>query len=142
MFREVSMLMLFALLALPLQAAEAKLTPAQQAEQKEESDATAEEAAEIANQGEQVKLVFEGKLELNALEEGKDMPAVIGSFTSEGKTYGLKLKRPELYEQLKKLDGKQVILLGRPRNSDKYFVASGLQLPAAPPHYTRPRGSL
>lgn len=115
-----------------------KLTP----QQKEEAEAKAEEEAEIAEKGEELRTIFAGKVELTAMEDGKDAPAIVGTFTSEGKTYGLKLKRPELITEIKKFDGKEVVLIGRPRNAEKYFVASNVQLPGAAPKYTRPRGSL
>ena len=124
--------------ALKVGAAEGKLTP----DQKEAAEAKAEEEAEIAEKGEEVKMIFEGKLELNQVEEGKEPPAVVGTFTSEGKSYGLKLKRAELYNDIKKFDGKEIVLIGRPRNGEKYFVASNVQTAGAAPRYTRPRGSL
>ena len=121
-----------------LRAEDKKQTP----EQREAAEAEAEEKDEIATQGEQAKRIFEGRLSVDAIEEGKEPPSVVGSFTSEGKTYALKITSPDLYAQLKKFDGKQVTLIGRPRNQEKYFVANGIQLPAAKPVYSRPRGSL
>jgi hypothetical protein len=111
-------------------------------EQREAAEADAEDKAEVDAQAVGLKYIYEGKLELADVEEGKEPPAIIGTFTCDGKTYGLKLKSPDLYAELKKLSGKQVVLIGRPRNAEKYFVATNIQPPAAAPKYTRPRGAL
>jgi hypothetical protein len=106
----------------------------------EEAKQAAEEKSAEDKLGDRLQVNFTGRLLLSA--EKNENPDVVGVFQSSGRAFLLKLEDSTLLGTLKTYNGKEVTLVGRPRNQGKYFLAWGIDLPSAPPVFTRTRGSL
>jgi hypothetical protein len=106
----------------------------------EEAKQAEEEKAAEDKLGDRLQVNFTGKLVLT--QEQKDAPDVVGVFHASGHAYLLKLENSVLLNSIKPYNGKEITLVGRPRNQGKYFLAWGVDLPSAPPVFTRTRGSL
>jgi len=106
----------------------------------EEARQVAEEVAAEEKLGENLQVLFTGKVILIPKQE--ENPEVIGVFQYSGHSFLLKLQNPDLLNTLKTCNRKEVTLVGRPRNQGKYFLAWGLELPGTAPVHTRTRGSL
>jgi hypothetical protein len=113
---------------------------AEESQAEEEAKQAAEEKAAEEKLGERLQVNFSGKVILTPQE--KENPDVVGVFQSSGRTFLLKLENPSLLNTLKAHNGKEVSLVGRPRNQGKYFLAWGIDQPGAPRVFTRTRGSL
>jgi hypothetical protein len=118
----------------------ATVRTAENAAAEEEAKQAAEEKAAEEKLGERLQVNFTGKVILTPKQD--ENPDVVGVFQSSGHAFLLKLDSPTLLNTLKTHNGKEVTLMGRPRNQGKYFLAWGIDLPSAPPVFTRTRGSL
>jgi hypothetical protein len=80
---------------------------------------------------EQIALVksFAGKLQLLRSDEN---PQVIGQLMTTQGPIALKLEKPDILDELKPYNMKDVTLNGKLRNKGKYLVVTGLH-PAPPP---------
>jgi hypothetical protein len=107
----------------------------------EEKEAQAEEEAESKLNQELVKIRFEGKVTLY-LEPDQSNPSVVGTFTSSGQVYLLKVPDPQQVTRLKEYNGKTVTLVGKIRNAGKYFVYREIIEGGAAPAAYRKRGGI
>lgn len=128
-----------AVLAVSLLAPSVAIRGAEDTAAADEARQEAEEKAAEEKLGDRLQVNFTGKLILTPQSENPD---VVGVFQSSGRAFLLKLDNPALLNTLKTHNGKEVTLVGRPRNQGKYFLAWGIDLPSAPPVFTRTRGSL
>src|SRR5438046_572701 len=74
----------------------------------ESIEAAQEDDAEQTVDSETLKRLFEGKVMLYPAEATAERPEVIGIFRCGQTDYLIKLASPDLLQQLKELDGKQV----------------------------------
>jgi hypothetical protein len=106
--------------------------------EREAAEAQAEEETERNNPNENLQVLFTGKLRLYQEPLGQ----VLGEFTCGQHTYLVKAVSEELKAALRTYDGKEVTLIGRPRNKEKYLEVRGIQPPGAPPQYVKRRAGL
>ena len=106
----------------------------------DEARQVAKEIAEEEKLGEDLQVLFTGKVILTPKQE--EHPDVVGVFQYSGHSFLLKLDKKDLLTTLKTCNRKEVTLVGRPRNKGKYFLAWGIELSGAAPVHTRTRGSL
>jgi hypothetical protein len=107
----------------------------------EEKEAQAEEEAESKLNQDLVQIRFEGKLMLYG-EPDQSNPVIVGTFTSSGRVYLLKVAEPPQVARLKEYNGKTVTLIGKIRNSGKYFVFRDIIEGGAAPAAYRKRGGI
>lgn len=130
---------LFLACAWALEGGEPKKSPEEIAEEKEAEE---EEQLMVGKRPESGhEFSARGRLQLVPLEEGK-IPKILGTFTSDRKTYLVKITNEALFAQLLPFDKKDVGLGGKVRNSGKYLIVeevlAGSGTPAA--SFRNPRG--
>lgn len=93
--------------------------------------------------GDSVKSQFDGKVLLYPIDREQPLPEVIGTFTSEGRIYLLKMSDARLLATLAPFQGKDVTLNGKIRVNKKYFIATEVVLSdGAQPIEKRKRGGI
>jgi len=107
----------------------------------EEKEAQAEDEAEAKLDLDSIQRRFEGKVALYPEPDAAN-PSVVGTFSVGAQVYLLKIQEPQRITKLKPFDGKSVTLVGKMRNSGKYFICSDVIEGGAAPIYVRRRGGI
>ncbi|HYG76705.1 MAG TPA: hypothetical protein VEK08_17000 [Planctomycetota bacterium] len=107
----------------------------------EEKEAQAEDEAEAKLDPETIQRRFEGKLALYP-EADPANPIIVGTFSVGTNVYLLKVADAQQVTRLRQYSGKVVTLVGKIRNSGKYFIYSDVIEGGAAPIYVRRRGGI
>ena len=117
-----------------------KIDPEKEAESKLMQ---AEDEAELAL-SDHLKSEYDGKISLYPVEQGQQLPDVVGTFITSGRIHLLKLTSPTLYTSLLPFNNKDVTMVGKIRANGKYFIAGAVMMKSdgAAPVHARKRGGL